>query len=111
MTKILFWWAMCAGLLIIATSVTVLAASGVAEANERPDREWQEVHWARETAVIAHPDTCPPDVLEWLSKPLVLADRLDALPLLSFQRCAMTRGHDRARAQTKFLDCFHASPM
>ena len=68
----------------MATGATVLAASRDVQVVERRDREWQAIHWACQTAHMAHPDTCAPDVLEWLSQPLVPGDRLDTIPLLSF---------------------------
>ena len=71
---------------------------GNAEAVERRDRAWQRTHWARQTALASHPNTCPPDVIAWLSQPLVPPDRATTLSLLSFQRCAAALGHDPAQA-------------
>ena len=104
MSETFLWWAMCAGAITIAWGATLLAATRIAEAVERRDREWQQIHWARQTALASRPDTCPPDVIAWLSQPLVPPDRATTFSLLSFQRCAAALGHDPARAQQDMLN-------
>ena len=104
MIETILWWAMCAGAITIAWGATLPAARRNAEAVERRDREWQQIHWARQTALASRPDTCPPDVIAWLSQPLVPPDRATTFSLLSFQRCAAALGHDPARAQQDMLN-------
>ena len=95
---------MCAGAITIAWGATLLAVKRIAEAVQRRDREWQQIHWSRQTDLASRPDTCPPDVVAWLSQPLVPPDRAASLSLLSFQRCAAALGHDPARAQQDMLN-------
>ena len=103
MIETILWWVMCAGAITIAWGATLLAATRIAEAVERRDREWQRIHWARQTNLVSRSGTCPPDVVAWLSQSLVPPDQGVSLSLLSFQRCAAALDHDPARAQQDML--------
>ena len=104
MIETILWWAMCADAITIAWGVTLLAARRNAEAVERRDREKQRIHWARPTNPASPPGTCPPDVVAWLSQPLVPRDRDASLFLFGFHRCAAALGHDPVRAQQDMLN-------
>ncbi len=96
-------WMLGATLLAVWWIVVSHAARGARAARERDDRELQQLHWMRQTTHLTHPHTCPPEVLAWLSEPLVPPDEADKLHLFSFQRCALACGHDPVSAQKMLL--------
>ena len=108
MINTILWWSMCASLATLGTIAVVVASDRIRTVVARQDREWQEIHWARQTAHASHPDTCPYHVIEWLSEPLVPPDQVRHLPLLSFQRCALACGHHPARTQETLLNRLQA---
>ena len=63
MINTLLWWAMCVSLAILGAIAVVVSGQRIRATVERQDREWQEIHWARQTARASHPDTCPYHVI------------------------------------------------
>lgn len=89
MNEFLLSWGIGIGLAAACWTYLTVSDRRIRASVAREGRVRQAIHWARQTTHLSHPDTCPREVLERLTEPLVPADRADILPLLSFQRCAL----------------------
>ena len=94
----------------LGLALTAVYLFAIGAASKRLKRETakdllvrQELHWVQQTTHLAHPDTCPREIVAWLAEPLVPADRVDTLDPLSFQRCALACGHDPDMTQRALL--------
>ena len=98
------WWVALAGVTGLYGAAVWVVARQLVKALERSNRDWQRRHWACQTAFVSHPDGCPTDVLEWVSEPIEPPDRIEHLPVLSFQRCAIACGQDPAEQRRRLLN-------
>ena len=110
MSDATLWWAALAGVAGLYGAAVWVVGRQLVKVVERSNRDWQRRHWARQTAFVSHPHSCPTDVIEWISEPVEPPDRIEHLPVLSFQRCAIACGHDPAEQRRRLLNRLQTSP-
>lgn len=96
-------WILGLGLAAVYLFAIGVAAKRVKRETAKDLLARQELHWVQQTTHLAHPDTCPREIVAWLAEPLVPAGQVDTLDPLSFQRCALACGHDPAMTQWALL--------